>query len=462
MTASESADGVTTLCRWAAGVDFDTLPGGIVRRAALVVADDLAAVVAARDEPEVRPLQEHLISTGAKAEATVFRGGRTRTDRYSAAVANGIAADWCELDEGYRKAPCHGGLSVLPALWAEAEADRRTVGEVLRALVIGYEVVTRFARGFPFADLKLHPHGTLPAIGAAAGIAAVRRLPPESFLQAVTSACTMIAPGPFNHAVKGALVRNVWAGMGAWVGLRSVDWAGFGIGGVATSPYDVFVGGLASGASPDELTVDLGESWAIADGYHKIYACCQYSHSAVESLESLLTRRPDIAPVRDVERLVVETHWRGLTLDNPQPATSLAAKFSLPHIMATTSKFRHAGAEAFAAATLTDPEITALRARVELKPYTPERPWPEDRPARVTWILRTGEQFQAECMSARGGPDRPFTPAEILAKVDEITAPVYANLSAVCRDLVDLDDNLGDPAWTDTVARMTQAARRAP
>ena len=79
-----------------------------------------------------------------------------------------------------------------------------------------------------------------------------------------------------------------------------------------------------------------------------------------------------------------------------------------------------------------------------------------------TWILRTGEQFQAECMSARGGPDRTFTPAEILAKVDEITAPVYANLSAVCRDLVDLDDNLGDPAWTDTVARMTQAARRAP
>ena len=65
MTASESADGVTTLCRWAAGVDFDTLPGGIVRRAALVVADALAAVVAARDEPEVRPLQEHLISSGA-------------------------------------------------------------------------------------------------------------------------------------------------------------------------------------------------------------------------------------------------------------------------------------------------------------------------------------------------------------------------------------------------------------
>jgi hypothetical protein len=27
-------------------------------------------------------------------------------DRYSVAVANGAAADWAELDEGYRKAVC--------------------------------------------------------------------------------------------------------------------------------------------------------------------------------------------------------------------------------------------------------------------------------------------------------------------------------------------------------------------
>ena len=56
----------------------------------------------------------------------------------------------------------------------------------------------------------------------------------------------MVAPGPFNHAVNGALVRNVWAGVGAWIGLRSVDWAGFCIRGAASSPYEVFVGGLGA------------------------------------------------------------------------------------------------------------------------------------------------------------------------------------------------------------------------
>ena len=456
--AQAVAEGIAVLGRWVAEADFASLPDAVWRRAALVVADDLAAAVAARDEPELRPLHEQLLRRGAAPEATVFRGGRPRTDRYSAAVANGMAAGWCELDEGYRQVPCHGGLYVLPALWAEAEAEGRTVREMLCALAIGYEVVTRFARAFPFPEPMLHPHATLPAIGAAAGIAAMRRLEEETLLDAITAASTMVAPGPFDHAVDGALVRNVWAGVGAWIGLRSVDWAGFGIRGAASSPYDVFVGGLGAESRPSELTAGLGRSWGIVDGFHKIYACCQYAHAAVESLEELLARRPDVEASSDIERIVVETHWRGLALDNKRPATSLAAKFSLPHIVASVSHLRHTGAEAFSAATLTDPAIAALRERVELASYRPEPPRPEDRPARVAWLLRTGERLEAECRSARGGPDRPFAPSEILEKLLGITAPVYPRMAETCQSLVALDDALLDMTWTDAVTRMTAGA----
>ncbi len=449
------ADGMMDLARWAAEVDFAALTDAVWRRAALVAADDLAAAVAARDEPELRPLHDQLLRRAAVPEATVFRGGRPRTDRYSAAVANGAAAGWCELDEGYREVPCHGGLYVLPALWAEAEAEGHTVREMLRALAVGYEVVTRFARGFRFPGQVLHPHAALPAIGAAAGASAIRRVTAETFLDAIAGASTMAMPGPFNLAVKGALVRNVWAGVGAWIGLRSVDWAGFGIAGAASSPYDAFVGGLGAEARPDELAAALGRSWGIADGFHKIYACCQYAHSAVESLEELLARRPEVEAASDIERITVETHRRGLTLENRQPATGLAAKFSLPHIVASVSHLRHAGAEAFSAATLTDSAIAALRERVVLELYEPERPWPEDRPARVTWLLRTGERLQAECRSARGGPDRPFAPSEILDKLRGIAVSVYPRMAETCQALVDLDDALLDMTWADAVTRMT-------
>ena len=175
----------------------------------------------------------------------------------------------------------------------------------------------------------------------------------------------------------------------------------------------------------------------------------------MESLEELLARRPDIEAAIEVERIVVETHRRGLTLENREPATGLAAKFSLPHIVASVSHLRHTGAEAFSAATLTDPAIAALRRRVVLELYEPERPWPEDRPARVTWHLRTGERLQAECRSARGGPDRPFAPSEILDKLRGIALPVYPHMAGTCQALVALDDALLDMTWTDAVARMT-------
>ena len=147
-----------------------------MRRAATVLCDDIAAIVAARDEPEVIKLQDRMVSRAGAKESTVFNGRGGKADRFSAAVANGAAADWCELDEGYRRATCHAGLYVIPALIAEAEATGASTEDTLRALVLGYEVAARFARAFPPKALVLHPHASLAAIGAAAGVGALRRL----------------------------------------------------------------------------------------------------------------------------------------------------------------------------------------------------------------------------------------------------------------------------------------------
>ena len=449
---------IRELIDWAAAVRQSDLLESVRRRAALVLCDDIAAMVAARDEPEVARMQEQLLARPSVAEATVFRGRRRRTDRYSAALANGTAADWCELDEGYRKASCHAGLCTLPALLAEAEAEGLAVDAVLRCLAVAYEVVTRLARGFTFERLVHHPHASFAAVGAATAVAAARKLAADRFLDAVSAATTMVAPGPYNHALKGALVRNVWAGVGAWIGIRCVDWADFGIAGAASSAHDVFVDGLGAELKADELTVGLGSDWAIEDGYHKLHACCQYAHSAVDAVGELAHGAEGVNPGEDIATIVVETHWRALTLDNPAPANSLAAKFSLPHIVAAASLLGHAGTAAFSAASLADPAIAALRLRVELKPLMPEQPWPNDRPARVTWVLKSGARMAALCMSAQGGSDKPFAPGDILAKIGAIAGPVYPNMAATAEALVGLDRDTLALGWDDVVARMTDGA----
>ena len=388
------------LIHWASEAASRPLPEPVRRRAATILADDIGAMVAGSVEPQVARVRECLTRTASGTkEATVFAKGAPQVDRYSAASANGMAITWCELDEGFRNASCHGGAYTIPALLAEAEAQGRTVDEVLRALAVAYEVTTRLALAFPFPVFNVHPHAAFATIGAAAAAALVRRYDAKTMLDAVTGAASMSFAGPFDTAVEGSLVRNGWTSAGAWIGLRAADWAEAGIGGAETTPYDVFVGCFRTGAVPHALVDGLGTDWSVANGYHKIFACCGYAHSAVEATLDLLGRLQQ-RKVDQIAEILVETGPGGQALRTVEPETVLAAKFSMPHAIAATARLGTAGARAFTFDTLRDEGIAKLRQRVRLAPYRNLPPFPKDRPARVTLRFEDGAKCP-RCARAR-------------------------------------------------------------
>lgn len=450
-----AGDGMRELVNWAAATQAEDIPDHVIRRAALVLADNIAAMVAAESEPEVGRAQALFAERATAHEATIFNRARACVDRYAAAAANGTAATWCELDEGYRLAPAHAGAYILPALLAEAEAAGATTLDVLRALTLGYEIVGRCARAFPFATMTVHPHAAFGTLGAAAAVGVLRGYKADVLLAAVTSGATMVFAGPYNHALEGALVRNAWSGIAAWAGMRAADLAPLGFGGLAESAHDVFVGCFGTTAEPEALTAELGREWAITSGYHKLFACCQYAHSAVEASlalgETLASsgRRAD-----DIAEIVVETHPRGLTLTEVDPPTVLSAKFSMPHAMAAVAVRRSGGQVAFARDTLEDPAIAHLRHAVRLKPYAPIEAWPKDRPGRVTWRLKDGDTLTEFVESARGGLDKPFAATELLGKIDDLTRGTFPRMATVLRQLVDDPKIAAGMSWRDCVADM--------
>lgn len=457
---SETGLGVTALIGWAAAAAGRTLPPAVRRRAALVLADDLGAMVVATRNPTVRAAQQDLLRPSRLADATVFAPGAPRTDRFAAAAANGMAATWCELDEGYRNAPCHAGAYALPALLAEAEAARLPIARLLAALAVAYEIAARAARAFPFQVMTVHPHAAFVTIGAAAASALARGADARTLLGAVTGAASMTFAGPFNHAVEGVMVRNAWTSAGAWIGMQAVDWAARGIGGIPETLHDVFVGALGASASPAALTEELGEAWAIADGYHKVFACCQYAHSAVEASLDLRARLCAAGLDADaIEAITVETHPRGLTLTTVEPATDLAARFSMPHAAAAVAVLGSGGQHSFSPESIGNPRVAALRQRVRLLPHPHIQAPPNDRPARITWRLRDGRAWSAECASARGGADRPFDEATLRAKLEEHTAAEFPAMARLLWDVVEgsADEDL---SWRDLVARMTAETAR--
>lgn len=455
-----SADAFRGLVAWAASVRGNPIPDAVLRRAALILADDVGAMVAGAAEPQVSAAQEVLAHPAGSPEATVFAKGARRLDRYSAAAANGIAVTWCELDEGFRPAPCHAGAYALPAILAEAEARDASVQDVLQSLAIAYEITTRMALAFPFTDMATHPHAAFAAVGAATGAAMIRKSGERLLLGAISGAASMGFPGPYNHAVEGALVRNVWTAAGSWIGLRSVDWAEAGIAGPPETPYDVFVGILHTGNVAEQLTDGLGERWSVAGGYHKIFACCQYAHSAIEATLDLHRRLAASGrKARDISSISVEPHPRGLTLAQVEPPTTLAAKFSMPHAVAASALLGTGGHAAFTEATLRDPAIAALRREVTLQPLPTVRPWPNDRPAGVTWHFADGETWTAACESARGGADRPIGRDTLFGKVEGTTGRTFPRMAETLQAIMACDARSLATPWRHAVERMVQGDR---
>jgi len=452
-TRAAVADGIARLADWAARfglADGDSrrlasaLPAAVLGRAARVIGDNLAAALAASPEPEVQRVHAQLVRRGGAGECTLLADTPLRTDRFSAALGNGIAGSWCELDEGYRLAPCHAGLYTLPALWAEAEVGGLSTGETLACAALAYEVTARFARCWIFPQMTLHPHPQTAAIGGAIATTLARRASSALTHDALTSAVTLVTVGGYEHALHGALVRNVWAAVGTANGMRAADWAECGLAGLPDGAFDVFSTLLHQPPDPTALTAGLGTEWAITAGYHKLHACCQSTHSAVEAMQEAMAGLPAGKGHAHVQSVLLETHRPQMS--NPNPKTTLAARFSFEHVLATVQVHGHAGADAFAASTLDAPAIARLRDSVRLVRYEPQRPRPLDRPARVTLTLDDGRTVSGECLSARGGPDRPFDDAQIRAKAAQITSTRHPHFVDAVDQLEQLrPDTLAQP-----------------
>ena len=449
---STSAANLLALAEWAAAIDVEHIPPAVLRKAARLLADDLAATIGARDEPEVRRFHDRTLKRPARPEATVWRGGSGRTDRLSAAVANAVAADWLELDEGYRRTPCHGGLYVLPALLAHAEATRMPWGDVLRTLVLAYEIVTRVALAWQPRRLTMQAHGRFAAVGTAAAIGLATRLGAGELASAIGAAATLIGPAPRSHLEEGVMVRNVWPASGAWNGMMAVEWAVCGIVGATTALHDVYGTVLDGEAHPQELVAELGDRWAVLDGYTKVYACCQHLHSAVEAALDLRAAHAEVADAQGIAGICVECHPLALSLADAAPQTTLGARFSMPHAVAAALVIGEGGASAFSAPSLQDAPIARLRELVDMRPWTGALEPPSDRPARVIVTLRNGREVDAQCLSARGGPDRPLPEDTWRAKMLALAAPAYPAIVDVFDVLVLCDGHSLARDWAEITA----------
>ncbi|MGJ3261833.1 MAG: MmgE/PrpD family protein [Salinarimonas sp.] len=435
----------------------EDLPAPVRARAIGILADDVGAILSAAKEPEIEAAHAAALRRGSRPEATVYLPGLHRVSFEDALYLNAMAGCWCETDEGYRPVTCHAGLYVLPALLAEAERADLRLDDVIRCLVLGYEICARLAECFRFPTPRVHAHALFAPVGAAAATLLARNAPAPTLARGIATAATLASIGPRTHLARGYLSRNLWAATGAVAGWQAAGMAQIGIHAGTEAPMDVYGEILGGAGHVSALTDGLHEGWAVSKGYHKLYACCQHGHSAVEAALDCVS---DPAYDADrIHRIEVETHPLAIGLSNRSPETILGAKFSMEHMVAAPLRYGHGGQAAFSSVALDDPIVARLRTLVRLGPMTPPADPRFDRASRVVVHLADGEALDRTCLVATGSPDRPLTDTAFLDKLREAGGDVLPGLASFVETSA---RGLGELAWRDVVETMRgEPAQRA-
>src|SRR6266849_6720354 len=153
------------------------LPDEVIEKAKQHILDTFAAMISGSGLPPGLAAIEFARAYGGKEIATVV-ASRIVCGPIEAAFANGVLAHSDETDDSHGPSRSHPGVSAVPAAFASGEQFAITGAHFLRAITLGYDIVTRvsMSMGGPGYQAVTHrsTHGTVAAFGAgaAAGCAA--------------------------------------------------------------------------------------------------------------------------------------------------------------------------------------------------------------------------------------------------------------------------------------------------
>jgi 2-methylcitrate dehydratase PrpD len=443
-----------TLSGFAATLRFHELPEAVRAHTGWILADTVAAVAAGSAEPELQALAALHGEPAAGSGATLVGLGRAASAD-AAALVNGTAGTFLEMDEGNRYSRGHPAVHVLPAALALAEQRGADAEAFLSALVVGYEVGSRLGAASQLRG-AMHPHGTWGTIGAAAACARLLGADAAAMRETINVSASMTTATSKRTMLEGGLVRNVYAGLSNRNGLLAAQLAACGYTGERDGPGSLFSQIVSERFDPAQVVRGLGEDWHLLQNYFKLHSCCRYNHGTLDAIDAIAAHGPLPAP-EEIARIEVRSYALAAELDDPAPRNTLAAKFSVPFAVATRLVRGSSALASFTWEAVRDERALALARKVELAedPAMTAR-LPRERPASVLITTTDGRQLRGEAGVNRGDDAAPYTAQELTAKFMDLCGRVWprAHAEGLLDATLDLCAGHGSlPAWTALLKR---------
>ena len=337
----------------------------------------------------------------------------------SEAFLNGFAAHVLELDDGHRHGMIHLGASIVTAVLDAAKKENLKSDDVIRGIVMGYEVAVRCARAIQpgHKERGYHVSGTCGTIGSAMGIAFACGYTKEQMKSTLACAVSSAA-GVLEIQEQASALKPYNVGRAALAGVVAAQVGKLNLPG----PADIlggkrgFLAALTDTAKPEFLTDFYHNDYAIMGIYQKVHAACRHCHPAIDASIDMRNHH-DLKP-EQIDHIDVHTYKLAVDSHNHTEILGISsAKLSTPYAVALAVVKGSAGYADYNELNLEEDAIKLITRKVKViedENLTVQSP--AVRGAIVTCYLKDGNVFEASCRYPKGEPENPLTQEELESK----------------------------------------------
>lgn len=436
---------IDQLSRYVAAATSTEVPQEAARKGAHHLLDSIAAIVSGSRLPAGRAGAVWSSRNRGAEEATVV-GSQQRNSARHAALVNGMSAHADETDDSYEPSRTHPGCGIVPAALAIAERDGSTGSELLRAVIVGYDLAGRinpalwpdyrFMRG-QAVDTHLHSTHAIGSLwGATAAAGALAGLSPDHLrylfsYSAQQTAGIMSWLRDVEHIEK----AYVFAGMGASNAVEGVTFVEAGWPGVRDvfSGFPNFFQAFGHESEPDLLVNDLGERFVICATNLKRFSVGSPCQAPLQALIDMSREEGlDRDAITHVE-CILSTKQTDTVGDPDMP------DICLPYLLDVAL---NDGDLTFA--TAHDLERFARWKAGERDPridVVSDDDMAPTRQAIVTITMKDGSSYRRHEDSIVGSPGNPMGEEDVVTKARDLCAPVLGEdrTEQLCETILNLD-----------------------
>ncbi len=423
-----TTNGITgVLAQYMAEARQRSLPADVILAAKHRIIDSLGACVSGGRLKAGEMAIKYVELQGGVPESSVLTTN-LKTSAVNAALVNGMFGHADETDDFEPVTKSHPGCSVLPAALGMAEREDSSGQELLRAVVLGYDVCCRFLLALG-PDLVRGNHrsaeGTSSTMGSAAAAASIARLDQTGMRYALSYAAQQVSgvwswPRDLEHVEK----AFDFSGMGARNGVTAAIMVQTGFSGVADAlegQHNV-LNAHSPAPEPGQMVADLGSRFYVTETAIKPYPVGYPIQAALDAFFAL-HQQHDLT-VDNVARITVRLpeDGAGIVNDRAMPDVNCQHMIALALVDGeVTFESTHSYGR------MSDPQILAVKERVELIAdpalMDPEAP----RSGRVEITLTDGTALSHFTPHAYGTKQNPMDTETVNGKARYLLEPVLGS-----------------------------------